>query len=198
MPDDSAQPESTLAQSVVSESDAQFYGSIYQTLAARRLGYDTMMWQVPALSFTAQAFLLTIALGGGIGVTRLTSAALALIIALISIQLMAKQRFGEEVDARLLEAFEKRALIVDVFGFPPHASQKQRLKAITSGTGMYEGLSPIQKPWYVAMSSYRLWQAGLFAFACTSAAIVIVNSIYLAGWDAAIGHGIHWVMGLLA
>ena len=37
----------------------------YDLLAARRTSYDEMMWQAPALSLTAQAFLFTIALGPG-------------------------------------------------------------------------------------------------------------------------------------
>jgi hypothetical protein len=36
---------------------------MYQVVAARRQNFDSMLWQVPALSLTAQAFLLVIALG---------------------------------------------------------------------------------------------------------------------------------------
>lgn len=38
----------------------------YQIISNRRISQDELMWQVPALSFTAQAFLFTIALGSGI------------------------------------------------------------------------------------------------------------------------------------
>lgn len=38
---------------------------MYQVVAARRQNFDAMVWQVPALSLTAQAFLLVIALGPG-------------------------------------------------------------------------------------------------------------------------------------
>jgi hypothetical protein len=173
------------------------YGSIYQTLGARRLGYDSMMWQVPALSFTAQAFLLTIALGGGIGVSRLTSAALALIIALISMQLMAKHRFNEEIDSRLLEAFERRIDIEGIFGCPPHAPPGKRMRTVNTGVGMFQGMSPVMKPWYVAISSYNLWQRGLGLFAFTSVAIIIVNIVYLAGWNALIVQLIHSLISAL-
>jgi hypothetical protein len=31
--------------------------SLYETIAGRRAAYDTMLWQAPVLSLTAQAFL---------------------------------------------------------------------------------------------------------------------------------------------
>lgn len=37
--------------------------AMYQVVTGRRQAIDTMMWQVPSLSLTAQAFLLTISLG---------------------------------------------------------------------------------------------------------------------------------------
>ena len=46
-------------------ADMEVRLSIHQTLASRRASYDTMMWQAPMLSLTAQAFLFTIALGPG-------------------------------------------------------------------------------------------------------------------------------------
>ena len=37
--------------------------NIYKSLTERRITYDNLTWQTPALSLTAQAFLLTISLG---------------------------------------------------------------------------------------------------------------------------------------
>lgn len=177
--------------------DPALLGSVYQALSARRLGYDTMMWQVPALSFTAQAFLLTIALGGGLGANRLVSAALALVIALISMQLMAKHRFNEEIDSRLLEGLERSAHIGQAFGVPPHAPPNQRMRVVNSKADPYGGMPPVRRHWYVTMSSYRLWLRGLGLFAMTSCAIITVNIIYLAGWDAPIGQFIHTLYAAL-
>lgn len=177
--------------------DPALLGSVYQALSARRLGYDTMMWQVPALSFTAQAFLLTIALGGGLGVNRLVSAALALVIALISMQLMAKHRFNEEIDSRLLERFERSTRIDSAFGSPPHAPLNQRMRAVTSKPGQSDGMAKVRRHWYVHMSSYRLWMRGLALFALTSCAIIAVNMIYLAGLAGPLGEFIHAMLGRL-
>lgn len=172
----------------------ELLASIYQTLGNRRQGYDTMMWQVPAISFTAQAFLLTLALSGGLGVARLVSAALALIIALISMQLMSKHRFNEEIDSRLLEAFEKRVDIATLFGCPPHAPPGQRLATVNSGKGQYAGVRKAPTSWYAGISSYRLWQWGLGIFAATSLGIIVVNVIALAGWSATVAQ---WIGSLI-
>ncbi len=197
MQDESGAPVLASDAVAVDSDSGGLYGSIYQTLGARRLGYDSMMWQVPALSFTAQAFLLTIALGGGIGVSRLTSAALALIIALISMQLMAKHRFNEEIDSRLLEAFERRLDIEGIFGCPPHAPPGKRMRTVNTGAGIFQGMSPVRRPWYVAISSYNLWQRGLGLFACTSVAIIVVNVVYLAHWDALVVQFVHGIIGAM-
>ena len=38
--------------------------AVYQALVARRISYDQMMWQVPALSMAAQAFLIATGVDG--------------------------------------------------------------------------------------------------------------------------------------
>jgi hypothetical protein len=63
------------------------------TLYASQFGsYTTLLWQVPALSLTAQLFLMTIALGSGSKAARLITSALSMIIAWASTRLMHDQR----------------------------------------------------------------------------------------------------------
>lgn len=82
---------------------------VYQAVAQRRLQHDMLMWQVPALGLTAQAFLLTIALGGGSSRTaRILAALLAAISTGLSMQLMARHRWHEATERAWLEAFERR------------------------------------------------------------------------------------------
>ena len=60
--------------------------------AARYASYTKLLWQVPALSLTAQAFLLTIALSHSNGVSaRVTAAALSAVISAASYALMENQ-----------------------------------------------------------------------------------------------------------
>ena len=68
----------------------------YQVVAARRQNFDSMVWQVPALALTAQAFLMTIALGPGTGhLARIAAGLLSALAALMSGQLLLRQRVHE-------------------------------------------------------------------------------------------------------
>jgi hypothetical protein len=61
--------------------------------AAQAGSYTTLLWQVPALSLTAQSFLLTIALTNGNGTAaKVTAAALSVVISAASYALMHDQR----------------------------------------------------------------------------------------------------------
>ena len=111
-----------------------------------------MLWQAPALSLTAQAFLFTIALGEGSEVARLISATLALVASLASMQLMAKHRYLEIQDARLLEEYERAKEIK-----PIHAR-----------------LDTEQAAWYNRCSSYKVWLSMMAIFALAAAGIIFV------------------------
>jgi hypothetical protein len=52
-----------IGKSVVPAPDAN---AVYEAISARRISHDQMMWQVPALSLTAQSFLLAIAVNTGL------------------------------------------------------------------------------------------------------------------------------------
>lgn len=67
--------------------------SLLGVYAAQDASYTTLLWQVPALSLTAQSFLLTIALTHGNGtMAKLISAVLSGVIAVCSYALMHDQR----------------------------------------------------------------------------------------------------------
>jgi hypothetical protein len=67
--------------------------SVLTAYASQFGSYTTLLWQVPALSLTAQAFLLTIVLTNGNGhFAKLTAAALSTVIAVASTKLMHDQR----------------------------------------------------------------------------------------------------------
>lgn len=66
---------------------------VYELLMLRQLEQNAMVWQTPALALTAEAFLLTIALGGESSrFARLLSSALSVVVAVLAMQLMAKHR----------------------------------------------------------------------------------------------------------
>jgi hypothetical protein len=136
---------------------------LHGVLSDRRQNYDGLMWQVPALGLSAQAFLLTIALGSGSGtLARAGSSALAAMVALMSMQLMAKHRLHELADSMTLEKIE-RELSIFFLNAPPHAAVGTRLEQLpAAGT-----------PWWLKWSSYRVWMAGLGAFAAVGLASLV-------------------------
>lgn len=80
----------------------------YQISMQRLMEADSKMWQVPALSLTAQAFLLTIALGSQshTSAERLVSAVLGAVVAIASVQLMRRHMFHSRCDLALLKRIE--------------------------------------------------------------------------------------------
>ncbi|MGJ5832818.1 hypothetical protein [Streptomyces ossamyceticus] len=89
---------------------------VYQVVAARRMQWDALLWQVPALSLTAQAFLFTIALGSDSSrYARVIASALAIVMSVLSLHLMARHRQAEVTDAHWLADYEQRH-----FGNPVH------------------------------------------------------------------------------
>lgn len=67
--------------------------AIYSAVAARRAGYDSMAWQVPVISLTAQAFLFTIALGpDSRPLARVIACSLGLAVTILSMLLLARHR----------------------------------------------------------------------------------------------------------
>jgi len=127
---------------------------IYQAVAQRRLQHDMLMWQVPALGLTAQAFLLTIALGSGSGrLARILAALLAALASGLSMQLMARHRWHEATERTWLEAFERS------HGLDPVHRIQYRLAPDV-------GVRPASR--IAGWRSYRTWQIGLAIFGLVS------------------------------
>jgi hypothetical protein len=121
---------------------------------------DAKIWQTPALAMTAQAFLLTVALDStSLRTARYLSAGLATMIALISMQLMAKHRFVGELDR--LEA----ARLEEKLGLPNISSRRRGQPG------------SVVAPWILRKSSYRIWVVALGVFALTSMSILLITAI---------------------
>jgi hypothetical protein len=109
------------------------------------------------VSLTAQAFLLTIALGADTtNPARSVAALLSLLAALASLQLMSKHRHMEVLDSKLLEEHEK---ICKNIGY---AVVSGRARTINENTS-----------WLARRSSYKVWLALLSAFAFAAGMILI-------------------------
>ncbi|MBF6176642.1 hypothetical protein [Nocardia blacklockiae] len=81
----------------------------YQLLHARINETDAKMWQVPSLTLTAQAFLLTITLSADFKLgSHIVSASMGVLISALSLQLMAKHRHFHRLDTAMLNYLEQR------------------------------------------------------------------------------------------
>lgn len=153
-----------VGESVIPAPDAN---AVYQAISARRISYDQMMWQVPALSLTAQSFLVAIAVNTGLGSgVRVLALFLAMVSGALAMQLMAKQRFHEQVDTLYLREWEASSGVLLVAGFTPHDH------AISSGPGKAAALGITPSRW-VRLSSYRCWMWGLRLFMISMVGLLI-------------------------
>jgi len=129
----------------------------YPIVAGRRQAYDQLLWQTPVLSLTAQAFLLTIALGPGSSyAARFMSASLSLIAALASIILMCKHRYYEVLASQMLQNFEDEN---KAKGFEAVHAQRPSSKEKVS--------------FIVRLSSYWVWIITLSAFAIVALIVLL-------------------------
>ncbi len=134
----------------------------YQMSLQRLIEADAKLWQVPGLSLTAQAFLLTIALGSQSYTDgeRLASAALGLAVALASMHLMARHRYHSRCDVVLLRQIEQTGAVVPMVD-----------REAIPGAPVARGPS--------AVRSASFWQAtmGLFAVADLAVALVVAANL---------------------
>jgi hypothetical protein len=128
-------------------------------MASRRDSYNDLLWQTPVLSLTAQAFLLTIALGSGTShQARIVSGFLALITALASVQLFARHRAFEVAATRWLKEFEIK-------------NRARGYDCVSIRVNYFKGCSFIHR--LLSLPSYRVWIWALLSFAISSALIII-------------------------
>lgn len=148
--------------------------AIYAAVAARRAGFDNMLWQVPIISFTAQAFLLTIALGPNTQPTaRYISAGLAILVTLLSMILMARHRQADIADSAWLENLEQergrdRKLQMHAHGQP----WRRRRNATDLTRFTYTPLN-----WMKTWGAFFIWEMGLLIFGLAAASIIVLTLV---------------------
>lgn len=149
---------------------------LWQALVARRIQYDEMLWQTPALGMAAQAFLMTLALGADVSTLgRGIAALLGLILALLSMQLQVKHRYFEMLDSVTLEALEQRIGFRGMDDYIMHSPgsvyPEVARDKVDSGLKRVRRLGP---KFFWRASSLSLWVYGQFCFAIISVLIIMV------------------------
>jgi ADP-ribose pyrophosphatase YjhB (NUDIX family) len=129
----------TLIDKVVKAADADTSSladirrTAYAAVSARALNHNTLVWQTPALALTAEAFLLTIALGPASSPpARLIAAGLNFMLSVLCLQLMAKHRAMAVIDREVMVNLEK-ALGLPVYHGRPTREQLPGIARWRSG-----------------------------------------------------------------
>lgn len=130
-----------------------------------------MMWQVPVLIMTAQAFLLNV----GLSATsdrfgRVLALVLATLSGLLGMQLMAKQRFHEQIDSKYLQSWEHTKDLAFVSGFTPHDHALGSTNSF--GSTKAAALGVRTSPW-IRLSSYSCWMWGLRSFVLAAGIVLL-------------------------
>jgi hypothetical protein len=142
----------------------------YAAVVARRLQWDNLLWQVPVMSFTAQAFLFTIALGGGTSrAGRIISSVLSLVITWLSVTLMARHRHAELTDAEWLEEAERGP---GGNGEAIHGKAFQQRRDLISrvGQGPISNAIPLRP-------GFSTWVGGLLIFAAAAICVLVLSVV---------------------
>jgi hypothetical protein len=152
--------------------------SLYGIAVQKRINLDNLMWQVPVLSITAQAFLLTIALGPTTRwAGRFAAACLGCVVAIATVQLLLKQRLHEEGHSRWLQEVEELAGL-------PAQHPPRRMNRLLAGTDSFPEarLSPLTK-----LRSYQVWVVVLSLFGVVDALVILLGVLHgvtgLHVWD---------------
>lgn len=124
----------------------------YDVLFQRSLAEHAQMWQMPALALAAQSFLLTTAFDPSSQKwAAILAAVLGVLVAAMSMQLMAARRFNFNLDRQKMTQLETELGLLSV---------AERGWAEDEARGES---SPRTSVWRRA-STYVVWQAGLLAF----------------------------------
>lgn len=154
-----------------SDSEGTFLEQ-YAALNDRRDSHNSLLWQTPVLSLTAQAFLFTIALSGQVSSTaRSIAASLALLVALGSIQLLIKHRWHERDLAVQLEKIEDERGLIPI--------NKRRKPDVT--------MNP--ETWLARLPSYCVWLCLLAVFGIAALLVLLKPSRFVVPDQGAAGYG---------
>lgn len=135
---------------------------LYEAVAARRTQWDSLLWQVPVLSLTAQAFLFTISLGPDSSrAARVIASILSIVSAVLSMHLMARHRQAEIADAHWLSDYESRHFGETVHG-PTWRARRNSTPVLV---------------WLTRYPAFPAWMIGLLTFGL-AAVVALLLAIF--------------------
>jgi hypothetical protein len=153
-------------------SDLDLSRETYGIVAARRTQFDQLVWQVPVLSLTAQAFLFSIALSHDATRTaRVIASVLSLLMTVLSLHLMAKHRQAEVADSQWLEVYESQFKPTDAsLPWPVHGRTWSAYRnSIDPKIGLFGFFSRFH--------GFQIWSWGLAMFGVAALVVLLLTAI---------------------
>ncbi|NUT47400.1 MAG: hypothetical protein HOV94_08835 [Saccharothrix sp.] len=140
---------------------------VYAAVAARRTQFDNLLWQVPVLTITAQAFLFTIALSADTRpVGRIVACVLSLLVTFLTLHLFTRHRQAEITDAHWLADYEDGRYGAG----QAHGPVWQKARNDTDPDAGW--FSPL-----VRLVGFKTWAIGLSLFGL-AATVILVMTIF--------------------
>ena len=158
--------------------------TIWATIADRRAGYDTLMWQAPVIGMTAQAFLMTSALDRGHqDFVRIFFCVLSLLVALIVIQFFVKNRRNEMLDSFLLEEIEVKLGFRQAIGVIPNGKPSDRYtpEQYALVERQLKRMLPLHHR-MGRMNTFRIWAYLQWLFALAALAVMVLVILRMLGY----------------
>lgn len=142
--------------------------AVYAALASRRTQFDNLLWQAPVLSLTAQAFLMTIALGGDVSrYARTVGCVLSIVVAFLSVQILTRHRQAEITDAHWLRDLESDLPVHYRVHGPAWADRRN---STSPNVGVFD--------WFSRLPGYYTWAVGLSVFGLASLTTLVIEWTY--------------------
>lgn len=113
----------------------------YAIVASRRQQWDTLLWQMPTMALTGEAFLFTISLGGSTSQAgRIVASVLALVVAVASLHSLSAHRLSELTESRWLHEHELERGAVEVHGLSWRERRMETVKDQLRSTNLTDRL----------------------------------------------------------
>lgn len=159
----------------------QIQAAVLQMAENRRGRTDAMMWQVPALALTAEAFLLSISLApDSRGLARMLASAAGMLVVGASLQLMYKHRYHEILYAEWLHQVEDRRNL-------PRLHSPLAAEALAFGGDGHcwnrdgNWLHGLRRRAVAEQSSVRLWRGALLGLLTIDLCVFVLGGLITIG-----------------
>jgi hypothetical protein len=147
----------------------------YAIVANRRQQWDTLLWQMPKMALTGEAFLFTISLGASTSQTgRIVASLLALVVAIASLHSLSGHRLSELTDSGWLHEHEQSCGAPELHGL----SWRERRMRVVQDQLKSESLTDRLVARSYRFRSIQVWFWTMVLITVTALAVLVIAAIH--------------------